>query len=276
MGKENIPIEKKKNSLSKEFEQLKSVLNSKENHIKALESKQTSADLDKILKENENLKDQVEEMKKIKQQWIYSIASESEKRKIAENFVKEMHDEHRMLIGTIEELEKTMAGLSRQCEVYQEKAEKHDLLLDKFRKLSKENEQLRISENISKRYKSDYSCESITMASPDISVVLDKKYRRDLSPEYVLRASKSSGELLKMFEVPEPIRSFSPYTVDEFKQTQNEPQTPPTFRDRGINSSGAIKNSLNEIRARLNLLQENKSELEGKMNDFEKKLKEQV
>jgi len=91
-----------------------------------------------------------------------------------------------------------------------------------------------------------------------------------------LRASKSSGELLKMFEVPEPIRSISPCTLDEFKILSNEPQTPPTFRDKGINSSGAIKNSLNEIRARLTLLQENKLELEGKMCNFEKKLKEQV
>jgi hypothetical protein len=71
---------------------------------------------------------------------------------------------------------------------------------------------------------------------------------------------------------PQPIRSASPVVVEN----NNDPQTPPTFRDRGINNSGNVKNSLIEIRARLNQLQENKKDLEGKMSDFERRLKEEV
>lgn len=272
MNKENIPYLTNDSSKNKEIENLKNQIEKKDYQIKGLLVKNDDSEMIKIQKENEYFRNAFEEMKKFKQQCYYSLTQESEKRKIAEGFVKELHNEHKLLVSTIEELEKTMAKLSKQCELYQEKAEKHDILLERFQNLIEENAKLKGKpEGFSYRYKNDYSCESITLASPDVSLVLDRKYKRDNSPDLKLRTSKSSSELLKMFE---PIRSTSPSVVP--RPSSIEPQTPPTFRDRGLNNSGNVKNSLSEIRARLNMLQENKLDLEGKMNEFEKKLKEQV
>jgi hypothetical protein len=266
MNKENIEPK------VKEIENLRNILENKDMQIKTLQNGVDDSSILKIQKENQYFRNAFEDMKKFKQQCYYSLTQEAEKRKIAEGFVKELHNEHKMLVGTIEELEKTMAKLSKQCEVYQEKAEKHDVLLERFQRVIVENERLKErNEGFSYRYKNDFSCESITLASPDISLVDDKRNKKDSSPELRLRTSKSSSELLKLFD-PQPIRSASPVVVEN----NNDPQTPPTFRDRGINNSGNVKNSLIEIRARLNQLQENKKDLEGKMSDFERRLKEEV
>ena len=285
-NKENIYIENKEDSGKKnrEIENLKSLLSSKENKIKLLEDMVNEEEMARIQKENEYFRNAFEEMKKFKQQCYYSLSQESEKRKFAESFVKDLHSEHQMLLSTIRDLEMSMSKLAKQCEVYQEKASHSEDLLAKVKQLTADNERLKsghsVPETVSKRYTADLSFESITMASPDISLVFDR--HRNHSAEKTLRTSKSSSELLKLFEVPEPIRSVSPSQIIKEIPTPNnvfsgnDPQTPPTFRDGGITNSGAIKNSLSEIRARLNLLQENKLDLEGKMNDFEKKLREQV
>ena len=241
-------------------------------------------EVSRIQKENDYFKTAFEEMKKFKQHCYYSLSQEAEKRQFAETFVKELHSEHKMLVGTIEDLEKTMSKLSKQCELYQEKAAQSEDLLAKLKVLSEENDRLKslssIPESFSKRYTADLSYESITMASPNISLIFDKKPKKELLSEP--KNSKSSNDLFKLIEVPEPIRSLSPAQIHKDSRSftnpiiVNDPQTPPTFRDGGITNSGPIKNSLSEIRARLNLLQENKLELEGKMNEFEKKLKEQL
>ncbi|OMJ77661.1 hypothetical protein SteCoe_22701 [Stentor coeruleus] len=282
-NKENIfPIKDDKQKL--EVLKLKQIIESKEQKINSLEQLINEDQIPRIQQENEHFRTAFEEMKKFKQQCYHTLSQEKEKRKIAENFVKELHDEHKMLVSTIEELEKTMAKLSHQCEIYQEKAAQSDVLLSKIKILNEENEKLRNQQNsqesLSKRYKSDVSYDLMSIASPEISIIFDKKIKKDNSVEMRLRNSKSSSDLIKMFEAPEPIRSISPAyankdSTESIKVISNDPQTPPTFRDGGI-ASGGVKNSLSEIRARLNLLQENKLELEGKMNDFEKKLKEQL
>ena len=282
-NKENIPV--KENLHKNEIEKLKGLVESKENKIKLLEGMINEEEIARIQQENDYFKTAFEEMKKFKQHCYTSLTQEVEKRKIAESFVKELHAEHKMLIGTIEDLEKTMSKLSGQCELYQEKAAQSENLLTKIKFLTEENSKLKsghvVPEIASKRYTADLSFESITMASPNISLIFDKQKKGNSAEKY-LRTSKSSSELLKLFEVPEPIRSISPAKAANEEITPlknsviNEPQTPPTFRDGGIANSGAIKNSLSEIRARLNLLQENKVELEGKMNDFERKLREQL
>lgn len=285
-NKENlIETMEKEENYQKELERLRKVIENKEGKIKLLESMINEEEISRIQQENEYFRNAFEEMKKFKQQCYSSLTKESEKRKFAESFVKDLHSEHKMLIGTIEDLEKTMSKLSKQCELFQEKASQADYLLVKVKQLTAENDRLKSSnlfqENISKRYTADLSFDSITMASPDISLIFDRKSKKNQSTDKTLRTSKSAKDLLKLFEVPDPIRSISPGQITENVHISrldidNDPQTPPTFRDGNIANSGAIKNSLSEIRMRLNLLQENKTELEGKMSDFEKKLREQV
>jgi alpha-tubulin suppressor-like RCC1 family protein len=279
-NKENIhsPVKKP----SKKIEKLKQKLETKENQIKSLQKTINQEEISKIQQENEYFKSAFKEMKKFKQQYQESLSQEIEKRKFAEEFVKELHSEHKMLIRTIEDLEKAMSELSKQCEIYQQKAAQTDGLIGKIKSLTEENNRLKglgsVPDSISNRYTADVSYESITMASPDVSLVFDKKQKRDSSLSTHLNVPKVPNEFLKLAEPPEPIRSISPaYMLNkETLSIVSDPQTPPTFRDGNLANSGMFKNSLSEIRARLNLLQENKLELENKMSDFEKKLKEQL
>jgi hypothetical protein len=65
--------------------------------------------------------------------------------------------------------------------------------------------------------------------------------------------------------------TISPRLLERHRQLQaDDPSTPPTFRGQEANG---FKNSLSDINAKLLTLQQNKSALENRMQDFERKLR---
>lgn len=88
-----------------------------------------------------------------------------------------------------------------------------------------------------------------------------------------IRTSKSASKLAESpgFDSVTQSGTISPRLLERHKQLQqDDTSTPPTFRGQEANG---FKNSLSEINAKLLTLQHNKSALENRMQDFERKLR---
>ncbi|OMJ78307.1 hypothetical protein SteCoe_21902 [Stentor coeruleus] len=278
-NKENIIIDEE-DKYKLEIFKLKELLIVKDQEIKSLK---------KIVNQEQTLRTEkdisynqifVEEMKKFKMQCYYALKQEVEKRELTEKLVLDLNEEHKMLQCTIKELEDNLTRLLSRCEIYKEKAEKNEELMEKIRILTEEIQSLKSHKNNdfgSVKYINEVSNDLIAMDSPNISMIYNKEPIKEIEDDLKKEDTKSSSDLFKLFGSPEPIRSISPICVkrENFissKQTRSNDLRNILFRE-GLMANGGVKNSLNEIRLRLNLLEENKLELEGKMTNFEKKLR---
>mmetsp|Transcript_34143 Transcript_34143/g.59619 ORF Transcript_34143/g.59619 Transcript_34143/m.59619 type:complete len:940 (-) Transcript_34143:107-2926(-) len=106
---------------------------------------------------------------------------------------------------------------------------------------------------------------------PDLS--LSARESKESSPyrrHTDIRSSKSASKLIEeQDDSMSQSGTYSPRLQERHKQLQ-EASTPPTFREKEENG---FKNSLTEINAKLMTLQQNKSALENRMQDFERKLR---
>lgn len=114
--------------------------------------------------------------------------------------------------------------------------------------------------------------------SPSFDKSLDKSLDRHKLINTQLKISRSESELLKLIETP--INAKSPTKTDrrlpllKLDQETQEEYPLPTFRnqDESFFIQQNLKNSLAEIKARINTLNSNRSELQNKMEDLEIKL----
>ncbi|CAG9318002.1 unnamed protein product [Blepharisma stoltei] len=259
----------------------------------AYEIKLKDQEIRKLLTNKENDQITLEETIKQKEKLAELLRSEVRKNsKPAEN-AADTED----LIKRCDQIEKSMTLLTEQCENYQNKIASQDKAIIEFKQkiqnLEKENCKLKMDLNeaesknkqlftnlekdlrerakeykertlnllstpmgarMSDRYNGASPDTTLPLESPNISMEIDRKiFNNSIEPTVTVSpVHKTKCE-----------NYLSPRLQMKHAQLQ-EHQTPPTFREGG----GVLKNSLAEIRLRLNLLQDNKTELENKLSGF--------
>lgn len=252
-----------------------------ERYAKDLKSK--DQEIRKLISDKENLTISYDDAVKQKEKLAELLRLES-RRPSKPN--EDMYTEE--LVKRCDQIERSMVTVSRQCENYQIKISNQDKTIVEFKlkiqQLEKENSQLKLDlqeaesknkqlfTNMEKGLRDrarEFKERTLNLLNTPMGGRVSDRYNLT-SPDTTLPLDNS----LDIKELHEPTRSISPiqnrtktdYTSPRLQmkhaQLTQEHQTPPTFREGG----GVLKNSLAEIRLRLDLLQENKNELENKIN----------
>jgi hypothetical protein len=166
-------------------------------------------------------------------------------------------------------------------------------ILSEFNSLRAKNESLleEVSKTNSKKHKTTIKTQEnketlsinnsgYMLQSPSFDKSLDKSLDRRKLINNQLKISRSESELLGLIEAP--INSRSPRRTDRSNDRQlpllnlncqeEDEYALPTFRNQENSMQKNLKNSLADIKARINALNSNRSDLQTKMEELELKL----